>query len=144
MGEIGTRGRAGAALGESEVEHLHLLVGCDLHIARLEVAVDDPALVRRLDRQRDLAAEIECPLERQRPARDALGQRLALNVLERQEPMPALILFDPVDSRDVGWLSDATSFASRSKRASRSGSAANSAGRTFRATRRSSRGSRPR
>ena len=43
-------------LREAEVEHLHRAVGADLDVGGLEVAVDDPLLVRRLERLGHLLA----------------------------------------------------------------------------------------
>ena len=50
-------GRLGAdRLGQTEVQHLHLVVGGDLDVGRLEVAVDDSRLVRLLEPFGDLLA----------------------------------------------------------------------------------------
>ena len=56
--------RGSQRLGETEVEHLHRAVGADLDVRRLEIAMDDALLVRRLERVGDL------PRDRQR-----LGER---------------------------------------------------------------------
>ena len=63
VGEFATFGGAVAPgfserLGETEVEHLDRAVPLgQLDVGRLEVAVDDPALVRVLERLGDLARE---------------------------------------------------------------------------------------
>ena len=44
-------------LGETEVEHLHRAVGADLDVGRLQIAMDDALLVRRLERVGDLARD---------------------------------------------------------------------------------------
>jgi hypothetical protein len=69
---------AGAAidrqLGDPEVEHLHALTADDVgigdheQVGRLQIAVDDAALVRRTDRPRGLAQEDDRAVERQRAA----------------------------------------------------------------------------
>ena len=43
--------------GEAEVEHLHAPVGRDLDVGRLEIAMHDAALVRRLERLDQLARD---------------------------------------------------------------------------------------
>ena len=53
-------------LGDAEVDHLRhrpAVVQRDQHVRRLEVAVDDPFLVRVLDRVADLDEQLE-PLAR--------------------------------------------------------------------------------
>ena len=49
------------ALGEAEVEHLHRARGREHDVAGLEIAVDDAALVRRLDRRGDLDRRRRAP-----------------------------------------------------------------------------------
>ena len=53
-------------LGEAEVEHLHRAVGPHLDIRGLEIAVDDPLLVRRFERLRDLLRDGQCLVDRDR------------------------------------------------------------------------------
>ena len=77
---------AASRLGETEVEHLHHAVRRDLDVRRLQIAVDDAFLVRRLERLGDL------PRDRAAPRRAAIGprcecragQRLALDQLEHE------------------------------------------------------------
>ena len=60
----------------------------------------DALLVRRLQRLRDLARDRERLVQRHRPARDPLRQRLALDELEHQRTDAARLL-DAVDVRDA-------------------------------------------
>ena len=81
--EIGARGVAGRGLGETEVQHLHRAVRRDLDVRRLQVAMDDAALVGEVERPCDLSRDVQgviyfrprrarLPSRRRRPAR-ALG-----------------------------------------------------------------------
>ena len=88
---------------EPEVEHLHDAVRRERDVRRLQIAVDDAALVRRIERVRDL------PRDRQRFVEpDALGplpfellrQRLSLDQLQHQRMDVAFVL-EPVDGADV-------------------------------------------
>ena len=63
-------------LRQAEVEHLHRAGGGELDVRRLEIAVDDPLLVRGLERLGDLSREFERLVERQRSARKTIGQRV--------------------------------------------------------------------
>ena len=79
------RQRPGAhQLRQAEVEHLHRAVGRDLDVRGLEIAVDDPLLVRRFERLGDLPRDRQRFVERNRPARDPLGERLALDQLQHE------------------------------------------------------------
>ena len=89
-------------LREAEVEHLYRSVRRDDDVRRFQVAVDNPALVGRIERVGELARD------RNRlsgghavtPIADAVGQRLALDQLE-DEPGDAVGLFESVNRRDV-------------------------------------------
>ena len=54
-----TRSSGVERFGEAEVEHLHDAVRRDLHVGRLEIAMDDAFLVRGLERLGDLAGDGE-------------------------------------------------------------------------------------
>jgi hypothetical protein len=60
----------------------------------------DALLVRRFERLGHLVCELERGPHRHRPAREPLGQRLALDQLHDEE-MPAGGLLHPVQYRDV-------------------------------------------
>ena len=64
-------------LREPEVQHLHRAIRADLHIARLQVAMDDAFLVRRLERLGDLPRDRKRVLQRDRAAGDDDGQIFA-------------------------------------------------------------------
>ena len=51
---------------QPEIEHLHHALRCELDIRRLQVAVDDAFLVRRLERVGDLLRIVQRGIERQR------------------------------------------------------------------------------
>ena len=59
-----------------------VITGRHLDVPRLEVAVDHAAVVRRLQRLRDLPRGVERLLQRQGTARQPLGERLPLDQLE--------------------------------------------------------------
>ena len=125
-------------LGQAEVEHLDDAVGRDLHVGRLEIAVDDAALVRRLERLGDLPRDGQRLVERQRPTRDAIGER------RRPRPAPSRArgrrspVLEAVDARCSDGSARRGVVASRSNRASRSASLAKASGRILIATSRPS------
>ena len=61
----------------------------------------DPLRVRGLERVGDLRPELQQLRELDRPAPDALGERLALEQLHRDEVL-AVVLVDRVDGADAG------------------------------------------
>ena len=77
--------------GQSEVEHLHRAVGADFHVGGLEIAVDDPLLVCGFERVGDLFRDGEGFVDRQRPARDAVGQRRPFDQLHHERRRVRLI-----------------------------------------------------
>ena len=68
--------------GQAEVQHLHLPVVREGDVRRLEVAVDDPLLVRGLQRIRDLARDRHRLPERQRSRLQSIGEGVALDEFE--------------------------------------------------------------
>ena len=79
-----------AALGDAEVEHLDevllTVAGQDEDVLRLDVAVDDVHLVRRLDGARDLRADVQRARDVQLPlAVDELAELDPLEVLHHEE-----------------------------------------------------------
>ena len=69
-------------LRQPEVEHLHRAVGAHLDVGRLEIAMDDALLVRRFERLGDLPRDRQRLVERNRPARDAVGERRPFDQLQ--------------------------------------------------------------
>jgi hypothetical protein len=86
---------------DAEVEHLHRAVGAQLDIGRLEVTVDNPLLVGRFERPRDLPRDRQRLVYGNRPLRDALGQCWSLDQLQRERPNP-IRFFETVNRRDMG------------------------------------------
>ena len=75
--------------------------GVTLTFAGLRSRWTIPLLVRRLQRLGDLPRDGERLVERERAARDALGQRLALDQLHDQAALPPSGLLEAVDRGDV-------------------------------------------
>ena len=65
--------------GETEVQDLHGAVGPDLDVRGLQIAMDDPLLVRRFERLGDLPRDRQRLVDRDRAARDPLREILALD-----------------------------------------------------------------
>ena len=100
-------------------------------LAGFEIAMDDALLVRRFERFGDLLRDRQRLIEGYRTLRDALGERRPLDQLHHQRA-DAVRLLDAVDLRRCcGWFSDASTCASRSKRARRSASLAKISGQDF-------------
>ena len=92
-------------LGEAEVEDLDAAVLRDEEVLGLQVAVDDPLLVRRGEAVRDLQRVVDRLSRRQLPARERRAQRLAFEQL-LNDVGRALVRADVVDGRDVGVVQD--------------------------------------
>ena len=92
---------ARARAGDAEIGHLQPALRADEHVVRLDVAVDDPVLVRETDRRQDLPRVVDRDLDRRRPApHDQLLQGAAVEVLHR-DVVGALGLAAVVDRDDV-------------------------------------------
>ena len=65
--------------------------------------MDDPLLVRGLERLPDLTRDGEGFVDRQGPLRDAFGERLALDELQHERRHAAGV-FESVDPADVGMV----------------------------------------
>jgi hypothetical protein len=88
-------------LGDPEIEHLGPAIGRDHDVARLQVAVDDAALVRGGDGFGNRNGQPEELLKGQPARTSQAGQGLPLDELHRQEVHAAGFL-DRVDRDDVG------------------------------------------
>ena len=87
-------------LRQAEVEHLdEAAVGAN-QVGALDVAMDDAAAVRLVERVGDLHADVDHFADRQRPLRDPLREQLALDVLHDDE-VGAGVLADVVGDGDV-------------------------------------------
>ena len=71
-----------------------------LDVRGLQIAVDDPLLVRRFERVGDLLRDGQRLVERDRAARDALRQVVALDQFHHDRTHTAAF-FEAVDVRDV-------------------------------------------
>ena len=87
-------------LGEAEVQDLHRPVRPNLDVGRFQVAVNDPLLVRCLERLGDLRRDGQCVLERDRAAPQSLRQILAFDQLH-DEGVHITGFFKAVDVSDV-------------------------------------------
>ena len=103
---VGERGGCIARCGwsqrfrETEVEHLDRAVTPHLDVRRLQVAVNDPLLVRGFERLGDLLRDRQRFVDRDRATRDALGQVLALDQFHHERG-DAAAFFEAVDGGDV-------------------------------------------
>ena len=96
----GNRGRRLDRLREAEIEHLHGPVRADLDVGRLEIAMDDALLVRRVERLGDLPRDRQRLVERDRTSCDAVGERLTLDQFHH-ERLHTSAVFEAVDGGDV-------------------------------------------
>ncbi len=87
-------------LGETEVQHLHRAVTSHLDVRGLQIAMDDPLLVRRLERLGDLLRDGQRFVERDRALRDALREVVAFDQLHHERQRAAGLL-DGIDRGDV-------------------------------------------
>ena len=104
------RGIRGHRLGQAEVEDLRPHVarrnaggirgGLQDDVGRLQIAMDDPFLVRGLERLGDLTGDGERLGDRQRSSTQAIGQRRSLDQFEDQR-RDAVRFFETVDRADV-------------------------------------------
>ena len=87
-------------LGQPEVEDLDLSFTGSFYVLGLEVAVDDPLLVRLFERLRDLQREGKALSQGKRPGFEALGERRAFDELHDEGPDAAALL-EAEDRGDV-------------------------------------------
>ena len=89
-----------AGFGQPEVENLGVAAAGDEQIRRLDVAVDDPGGVRRLERIGDLDRECQQQVDVERAPGDTMLQRRPVEELHDQE-RAAVLFADIVDGADV-------------------------------------------
>ena len=89
------------SLREAEVEDLDPPVRGDLDVGRLQVPVDDAAIVRRLERLGDLTRDLERLVERKSAVRQPVRERLSRHELHHDEPR-AFRFLQAVDRGDRG------------------------------------------
>ena len=103
---VGLRLRTLEQFREAEVDDLRVAVAVDHDVLGLEIAVDDPALVRLRDRFRDLRQRLE-QLRQTRAVVDARAQRRAVDELHRDVRNSLVVnlrLIDRVDVDDVRMI----------------------------------------
>ena len=110
----------------------------DEKIRRLDVAVDDPGGMRRLERVGDLDGERQQQIDLERAPGNAMLQRRPVEKLHHEE-RPAVLLADIVDGADVGVIQRRGGARLAAESGQGSGSSASSGDRNFNATKRSSR-----
>ena len=71
-------------LRQTEVEHLHVAVGRQLDVRRLQIAMNDAVLVRGFERLGDLPRDRQRFVDRDRPLRDAIGERRPVDQLQHE------------------------------------------------------------
>jgi hypothetical protein len=89
---------------EPEVQHLRTPVAIDNDVARLEIAMNDAALMGVMNRVAHLGDELESSSDGQVSRRRMLQQRLALDELHREVGLraePAVVGAGEVDLSDV-------------------------------------------
>ena len=87
--------------GEAEVGDPHAAGAVEHDVRRLQIAVDDVALVRRREAGADLPRDLETAIFREAPdPPEERRQIFAVHVLHRQE-RAAVALVDVVDAADV-------------------------------------------
>jgi hypothetical protein len=98
-------GSPSRALARAEVEDLHLARRRDLDIGRLQVAVNNALLVRRVQRVGDLMRERDGFIVWESASDQSIGERLTLDELHHEGEcgMPGFAgaVFDPVNAGNV-------------------------------------------
>ncbi len=95
--------RAVHRLGQAEVEDFHGPVLAHLHVGGLEIAVNNPVLVRRFQRLGDLLRDEQRLIDRDRTLCDAVGERGPFDELQDERP-GRVGVFEAVDGADVGVI----------------------------------------
>src|SRR5215472_7114439 len=90
-------------LRQSKIEHLCVAAFRQENIGRLDIPVHDPLRMRRVQRIRDFNAPLHQLVQRHRPLRDALPQRLPFQAFHRDERASAL-LANVVDRANVRMI----------------------------------------
>ena len=90
-------------LRQPEVEHLHDAVRPELDVGWLEIPMDNPSLVGSLQRLGDLLCDRQCVIDRNRPLRNAVGERRSFHEFQDQRTDAAALL-KAVNRRDVRMI----------------------------------------
>ena len=86
-------------LGQAEIQHFHRSVVANLDVRRLQIAVDDAALMRKFHGIGDLPRNRQRLVHRNWPLREALGERRTFDQFEDERA-----IFYSVDGCDVGMV----------------------------------------
>ena len=100
VGHTATEQIGAGCLRQAEVQDLDRPIGADLHVGRLQIAVDDALLVRRFERLGDLPRDGQRLVEGDGALRDAIRKRRPFDEFEH-ERLRAVRVFETVDRRDV-------------------------------------------
>ena len=82
-GRLAVRRPVGFKEGQPQVEDLHLAVRGNHQVRRLDIAMDQPALVGRVQANRDLADDLAGIGHGSRPARSAILERSCPSMYSR-------------------------------------------------------------
>ncbi len=93
----------GECLRQTEVQHLDLTVRCDLDVSGLQISVNDALLVCGFEGFGNLEYEFEGFFDRDRAALEPIGQGVAFDQFEDEEPR-AVVFFEAIDCGDVGMV----------------------------------------
>ncbi len=94
-------------LRQTEIEQLDGAAGCELDVGGLQIPMNDPALVGRLESGGDLMRDGQRLLERNGAGRDPIRERRAIDELHHERTHgrlpggPGRKVLEPVDLRDV-------------------------------------------
>ena len=87
-------------LRQSEIQHFDHAVGADFDVGGLQIAMNDPALVRGLERVGNLPRDGQGFVQCDAASRDAIGQRRPFDEFEH-ERFDLGAIFEAVNRRDV-------------------------------------------
>jgi hypothetical protein len=88
-------------LGQTEIENLRVAASGDEQVRRLDIAVDDSGVVRRLESVGDLDGHRQQQVDIERVPSDAVLQRRPFETFHHQE-RAAILFADIVNDADVG------------------------------------------
>ena len=90
-------------LRQAEVQHFHCAIRSELDVRRLEIAMNNPTLVRRFERFSDLHGDRQRLVQWDAPLSESVGERGTLDQLEDQRLRAGRFL-EPVDCGDIGVI----------------------------------------
>ena len=90
-------------LREPEVQHLHGAVDADLDVGGLQIAMDDPVLVRGAKRLGDLLRDRQCLIDWNRALCNSVGERRPLDQFHDKR-LHSVCLLQAIDMGDVRMI----------------------------------------